>query len=270
VQNSLFVPDIGLINRLPLINLHRNCNECDARSAARTAARTPEVPHAHIPTSIAEEEPKDRLGVEEEARGDGEQRQKGKGKKHRHRHVPKPLLDEKDEIATPGENGQDSAERPRSPSSESTSSQSSINSDTVMRRRERLMRSTETIRGEYAVLPAGIAWDDWTEEEREDLDDYVRHLLHSRKERMRRRLRGFIQFVSRRECFWLFAVRSGEADIPSALGAFIVIYAILITFWGTAWVFFLIGWISVGGRRDYFINISEEVRVRDYRLQTFP
>jgi hypothetical protein len=69
-----------------------------------------------------------------------------------------------------------------------------------MRRRERIMRSTETIRGEYAVLPAGIAWDDWTEEERSELDDYVRHLMHSRRERFRRRMRGFFQFVSKRTC----------------------------------------------------------------------
>ena len=84
--------------------------------------------------------------------------------------------------------------------SDAESTASSIDSDVEMRRRERIMRSTETIRGEYAVLPAGIAWDDWSEEERSELDDYVRHLMHSRRERFRRRMRGFFQFVSRRTC----------------------------------------------------------------------
>ncbi|KAI0030023.1 hypothetical protein K488DRAFT_28040, partial [Vararia minispora EC-137] len=160
VQNSLFVPDIGLINRLPIISLHRECDECDARSAARTTARTPDLSRATVPEGIVE---------------------------------------------------------------------------------ARLMRSTSMVRGEYAVLPVGIAWDDWTIEEREELDDYVRHLLHSRRERIRRRFRGFKQFVSR------------------PLGAFITIYAILITFWGAAWVMFLIGWIYVGNRRSYFVEICEQI-----------
>ena len=62
------------------------------------------------------------------------------------------------------------------------------------------------MRGEYAVLPAGIAWDDWSAEERAELDDYVRHLMHSRRERFRRRLRGFGQFVSRRKYPFLWSM----------------------------------------------------------------
>lgn len=89
------------------------------------------------------------------------------------------------------------------------SDDSGLDSDAEMRRRERLMRSTSTVRGEYAVLPAGIAWDDWTEQERAELDDYVRHLMHSRRERFRRRLRGFGQFVSRRELFFVFTSLDG-------------------------------------------------------------
>ena len=52
--------------------------------------------------------------------------------------------------------------------------------------------------GEHAVLPDGYTWDDWTEEEREELDDYVRHLMHSKKEAGRRKWRGFLKFASRR------------------------------------------------------------------------
>ncbi|KZV77780.1 hypothetical protein PENSPDRAFT_645383 [Peniophora sp. CONT] len=123
----------------------------------------------------------------------------------------------------------------------SGSEDSGLDSDGEMRRRERLMRSTETVRGEYAVLPAGIAWDDWSEQERAELDDYVRHLMHSRRERFRRRLRGFIQFASR------------------PLGFLITLYAVLITFWGAAWVLFLIGWISVAGRQAYFVEICDQI-----------
>ncbi|VDC01063.1 unnamed protein product [Peniophora sp. CBMAI 1063] len=166
-------------------------------------------------------------------------------KKKRRSHIPHPLAH--------APHSHHSARSPASSSSASSigsssdseytsdSEDSGLDSDAEMRRRERLMRSTETVRGEYAVLPAGIAWDDWSEQERAELDDYVRHLMHSRRERFRRRLRGFGQFVSR------------------PLGFLITLYAVLITFWGAAWVLFLIGWISVGGRQPYFVEICDQI-----------
>jgi hypothetical protein len=44
-----------------------------------------------------------------------------------------------------------------------------------------------------------------------------------------------------------------------AVGFLITLYAFLITFWGAAWVLFLIGWISVGGRKAYFVEIADQI-----------
>jgi hypothetical protein len=46
-----------------------------------------------------------------------------------------------------------------------------------------------------------------------------------------------------------------------ALGLFITVYATLITLFGAAWVLFLIGWISIGSKRDYVINIVDNILV---------
>lgn len=96
--------------------------------------------------------------------------------------------------------------------------------------------------GEYLVLPVdGVDWSKLSEDELRELDDYVRHLLHSKRERAKRIWRGFKQYVR------------------TPLGAFIVIYASLLTFWGAAWVLFLIGWLSAGSRQAYFIEICDQV-----------
>jgi hypothetical protein len=42
---------------------------------------------------------------------------------------------------------------------------------------------------------------------------------------------------------------------------FVTVYATLITLFGLAWVLFLIGWINVGGRQSYLINIIDNVLV---------
>jgi hypothetical protein len=74
------------------------------------------------------------------------------------------------------------------------------------------------VAGEYFVMPKTLVdgWDEWSDEEKAELDDYVRHLLHSRKERFRRSMRGFRRYVR------------------TPLGAFITIYATLLTFWGAS------------------------------------
>lgn len=51
----------------------------------------------------------------------------------------------------------------------------------------------------YAVLPHGMSLDGWTKEDKEELNDHVRHLLHSKKEGFKRGWRGFLQYVSRRK-----------------------------------------------------------------------
>jgi hypothetical protein len=51
----------------------------------------------------------------------------------------------------------------------------------------------------YAVLPHGINLDGWSEEDKEALDDHVRHMLHSRRSKFKQRMRAFGKYVSKRK-----------------------------------------------------------------------
>lgn len=93
----------------------------------------------------------------------------------------------------------------------------------------------------YAVLPHGASLTGWTEEEKAALDDHVRHLLHSRRAKFKRTMKGFGRYVR------------------NPLGFIVTLYFFLITFWGAAWALFLIGWIYVGSRQDYFVEICDQV-----------
>ncbi|KAL5375356.1 hypothetical protein DPSP01_011265 [Paraphaeosphaeria sporulosa] len=95
----------------------------------------------------------------------------------------------------------------------------------------------------YAVLPHGTTLDGWTREDKKELNDHVRHMLHSRRSRFKRSMRGFGQYVKR------------------PLGFLVTLYATLITLFGLAWVLFLIGWINVGGRQIYVVHIIDSVLV---------
>lgn len=100
----------------------------------------------------------------------------------------------------------------------------------------------------YAVLPHGVSLDGWADEDVAELNDHVRHLLHSKREGFKRSMRGFKKYVSK------------------PLGAFVTLYATLVTLFGAAWVFALIGWIYVGGRQDYIINVIDLVLVALFAL----
>lgn len=100
----------------------------------------------------------------------------------------------------------------------------------------------------YAVLPHGVDLEDWTQEDIDDLNDHVRHLLHSRREGFKRSMRGFGKYLS------------------NPLGLFVFIYAVLVTLFGAAWVFCLIGWIYVSGEQEYFINVIDLVLVALFAL----
>lgn len=93
----------------------------------------------------------------------------------------------------------------------------------------------------YAVLPHGASLQGWSDEEKAALDDHVRHLLHSRRARFKRTMKGFGRYVR------------------NPLGFIVTLYFFLITFWGAAWVLFLIGWIYVGNRQDYFVEICDQI-----------
>lgn len=97
--------------------------------------------------------------------------------------------------------------------------------------------------GFYAVRPQGISFADWSDEDLDELNDHVRHMLHSRQSAMHRRLKAFGQYVRR------------------PLGFLVTLYATLITLFGLAWVLFLIGWIYVGSKQLYVINVIDNVLV---------
>ncbi|KAF2398041.1 hypothetical protein EJ06DRAFT_558448 [Trichodelitschia bisporula] len=95
----------------------------------------------------------------------------------------------------------------------------------------------------YAVLPHGKSLEGWSAAEKDELNDHVRHALHSRREAFKRSMQGFGQYVRR------------------PLGFLVTLYATLITLFGLAWVLFLIGWIDLGSRRLYIINVIDNVLV---------
>ncbi|RHZ53832.1 DUF2985 domain-containing protein [Aspergillus thermomutatus] len=96
---------------------------------------------------------------------------------------------------------------------------------------------------QFAVLPDEMTLEGWTKEEVEELNDRVRHMLHSRRSAFKRSMVGFGKYVSK------------------PLGFLVTLYATLITLFGLAWVLFLIGWINVGGRQLYVINVIDNVLV---------
>ena len=51
----------------------------------------------------------------------------------------------------------------------------------------------------FAVLPHGERLEGWNAEDRAELNDHVRHLLHSRKEKFKRSMKGFGQYVRKRK-----------------------------------------------------------------------
>ncbi|KAI1434049.1 hypothetical protein GGR50DRAFT_664504 [Xylaria sp. CBS 124048] len=95
----------------------------------------------------------------------------------------------------------------------------------------------------HAVLPDGVSLQGWTKEDMAEINDHVRHMLHSRRSKFKRTLKTFGKYVRK------------------PLGFFVTLYATLITLFGLAWVLFLIGWIYVGAKQLYVINVIDYVLV---------
>jgi hypothetical protein len=51
----------------------------------------------------------------------------------------------------------------------------------------------------YAVLPHGKSLAGWSPGEKDELNDHVRHMLHSRRSKFKRAMKGFGQYVRKRE-----------------------------------------------------------------------
>lgn len=51
----------------------------------------------------------------------------------------------------------------------------------------------------FAVLPHGVRLQGWSEEDKLELNDHVRHMMHSRRSKFKRSMKGFGQYVRKRE-----------------------------------------------------------------------
>ncbi|RMD41296.1 hypothetical protein DV735_g3841, partial [Chaetothyriales sp. CBS 134920] len=108
--------------------------------------------------------------------------------------------------------------------------------------------SSEITDSHYAVLPHGLSLEGWSEEDKEALDDYVRHMLHSKRSKFKQIMKAFGKYMR------------------TPLGFFVTLYATLITLFGLAWVLFLIGWIYAGSRQSYVVNVIDNVLVALFAL----
>jgi len=53
----------------------------------------------------------------------------------------------------------------------------------------------------YAILPDGMTVHGWTHEDKLEIDDIVRHSLHSKRAKFKRSLKGFGKYVRRRKFY---------------------------------------------------------------------
>jgi len=51
----------------------------------------------------------------------------------------------------------------------------------------------------YAVLPQGASLEGWSKHDKAEVNDHVRHMLHSKRSKFKRTMRGFGQYVRRRK-----------------------------------------------------------------------
>lgn len=91
----------------------------------------------------------------------------------------------------------------------------------------------------YAVLPEDHGLEGWTREDFMELNDHVRHMLHSRRSKFKRAMKGFGQYVRKRKflCLhmlrimlidWLYStgiprhsLRNPDHSVWSRMGAFL-------------------------------------------------
>jgi hypothetical protein len=159
VQNSLFIPDLGR-----LLN-RRPTYELTRRPTNIPEAETPKVltkRPTRTPTKIPEAQPPDKR----------EQRQEDLSLEATHYLT----AEEKSELEHP-------------------------DSQTSTRFKARRTHSLASVMSEsqFAVLPHGVSLTGWSQEDKDELNDHVRHLLHSRRAKFKRSMRGFGKYVRRRK-----------------------------------------------------------------------
>lgn len=225
VQNSLFVPDLGRwLNRRPTYDITRRPSQVPQSSGGRPRVGSDEDKRLSVGAASML---RDRAGSLRSNRSRPGSRAQDTPEFEHHDHA----------YAPPAE-----PSIMEQPTPDESQEQSRMGLDRTLSIRSTLSESR------YAVLPHGVDISHWSLADREELNDHVRHLLHSRKEGFKRSMRGFKRYVS------------------TPLGAFITIYATLVTLFGAAWVFFLIGWIYVGNKQYYVINVIDNVLVALFAL----
>lgn len=68
--------------------------------------------------------------------------------------------------------------------------------------RPQLVRSLSSVfekDKQFAILPDGATLEGWSQTDIEELNDHVRHMLHSRRSKFKRAMKGFGQYVSKRK-----------------------------------------------------------------------
>jgi hypothetical protein len=68
----------------------------------------------------------------------------------------------------------------------------------------------------YAVLPHGQSLEGWTKDDKAEVNDHVRHMLHSKRSKFKRTMRGFGLYVRRRKCHSDYSPESTNFDQHSA------------------------------------------------------
>lgn len=51
----------------------------------------------------------------------------------------------------------------------------------------------------FAVLPHGVSLEGWSDEDKEALDDHVRHMLHSKRSKFKQRMVAFGKYIRKRK-----------------------------------------------------------------------
>jgi hypothetical protein len=179
IQNSLFVPYTGFFDRTRKINLTKPPQDSILSPSQQAAQDRADIDAQHA------------TDVQQDAEDEAARQENQKDAKKRKEGDP-----EKDLPAPPTVVNEDGTVEPHGPSEP-------VDTETT------LVATEVVVKGKYFVLPSKLVdMSDWTEQEKADLDDYVRHLLHNRKERLRRKWRGFKKYVSTREPLLLVIYRS--------------------------------------------------------------
>ena|SRR2546423_3663255 len=165
VQNSLFVPDLGrFINRRPTYELTRRPTKVPEAEIPEDMTLRPTRTPTRVPGTVTEAQPPE-------------------GKKE------------------PPEDISLAATRYLTAEEKAELEQAGTQTSTRFKahRTHSLASVLSESPDQYAVLPHGVSLAGWSREDKDELNDHVRHLLHSRRAKFKRSMRGFGKYVRRRK-----------------------------------------------------------------------